>query len=50
MSCLLIEEERNKQSEQATALVSRCKIVKQQKDMKCFECNKPGHVKKHFPV
>lgn len=46
MSRLMLEEERGKNVERHTALASTTKFVKSRKDIKCFECNKIGHMKK----
>ena len=49
MSRLMIEEERNKSAEKSTALAAKTKFSKYKKGVKCYECNKLGHVKKNCP-
>ncbi|KAG5883022.1 hypothetical protein JTB14_020127 [Gonioctena quinquepunctata] len=46
MSRLMIEEESSKNAENCTALAVKGKFFKSKNDIKCFECNKMGHVKK----
>ncbi|KAK9736139.1 Zinc knuckle [Popillia japonica] len=48
-SRLMIEEERNKTSEDSMALAVKGKFIKPKGDIKCFNCNKTGHVKKNCP-
>lgn len=47
MSRLMIEEERNENTERVTALATRSKNEKQQKELKCYACGKVGHMKRN---
>lgn len=48
-SRLMLEEDTKKSDNKTVALVTKSKFVKIKSEMKCYNCNKKGHLKKNCP-